>query len=270
MSVSVPHQGSPTANPGRRPPAASLKRLGMEYVDLIYCHRPDPETPVEETVRAMNWVWGARGPGRRQGGAGPVGRTACRCCVSRTPAPPCGHCHQGSARPARRQAAGAGGSSQQGLACRGAQPCAGPACNPWTLALPCHTPPNTAARCAGAGPGHGLLLGHQRVVAGADRGGLGGGRPAGPGWAGCASVCLLLSWLADSRQHAHFWPALLDGSASDAHCLAGVWHTHRNSATPGSISACLQPDCAHAPAASGAGALPTLYIGFLSLMACSC
>ncbi|KAL4420259.1 hypothetical protein ABPG77_003438 [Micractinium sp. CCAP 211/92] len=35
---------------------ASLKRLGLEYVDLIYCHRPDPETPIEETVRAMNWV----------------------------------------------------------------------------------------------------------------------------------------------------------------------------------------------------------------------
>jgi len=35
---------------------ASLKRLQMDYVDLIYCHRPDPSTPIEETVRAMNWV----------------------------------------------------------------------------------------------------------------------------------------------------------------------------------------------------------------------
>lgn len=35
---------------------ASLARLGMDYVDLIYCHRPDPETPIEETVRAMNFV----------------------------------------------------------------------------------------------------------------------------------------------------------------------------------------------------------------------
>lgn len=35
---------------------ASLRRLGLEHVDLVYCHRPDPETPVEETVRAMNWV----------------------------------------------------------------------------------------------------------------------------------------------------------------------------------------------------------------------
>ncbi|XP_024397348.1 probable voltage-gated potassium channel subunit beta [Physcomitrium patens] len=35
---------------------ASLKRLDMSYVDLLYCHRPDPSTPIEETVRAMNWV----------------------------------------------------------------------------------------------------------------------------------------------------------------------------------------------------------------------
>jgi voltage-dependent potassium channel beta subunit len=32
----------------------SLKRLQLEYVDLIFCHRADPETPVEETVRAMH------------------------------------------------------------------------------------------------------------------------------------------------------------------------------------------------------------------------
>ena len=35
---------------------ASLERLQMEYVDLIFCHRPDPETPIEETVRAMHHV----------------------------------------------------------------------------------------------------------------------------------------------------------------------------------------------------------------------
>lgn len=35
-------------------PQASLKRLGMDYVDLLFCHRPDPNTPIEETVRAMN------------------------------------------------------------------------------------------------------------------------------------------------------------------------------------------------------------------------
>ncbi|MBV8500509.1 MAG: aldo/keto reductase [Paucibacter sp.] len=33
---------------------ASLQRLGLEYVDLAYCHRPDPNTPVEETVWAMH------------------------------------------------------------------------------------------------------------------------------------------------------------------------------------------------------------------------
>jgi voltage-dependent potassium channel beta subunit len=32
---------------------ASLRRLGTDYVDLYQCHRPDPATPVEETVRAM-------------------------------------------------------------------------------------------------------------------------------------------------------------------------------------------------------------------------
>ena len=31
----------------------SLKRLKLEYVDLVYCHRPDPETPMEEIVWAM-------------------------------------------------------------------------------------------------------------------------------------------------------------------------------------------------------------------------
>ncbi len=32
----------------------SLKRLQLEYVDLLYCHRPDPNTPLEETVLAMD------------------------------------------------------------------------------------------------------------------------------------------------------------------------------------------------------------------------
>jgi voltage-dependent potassium channel beta subunit len=35
---------------------ASLARLQMEYVDLIFCHRPDIYTPIEETVRAMNYL----------------------------------------------------------------------------------------------------------------------------------------------------------------------------------------------------------------------
>ena len=32
---------------------AALKRLQVDYLDLFFCHRPDPETPIEETVRAM-------------------------------------------------------------------------------------------------------------------------------------------------------------------------------------------------------------------------
>lgn len=34
----------------------SLKRLDYAYVDLLFCHRPDPETPMEEICRAMDWV----------------------------------------------------------------------------------------------------------------------------------------------------------------------------------------------------------------------
>jgi len=34
----------------------SLRRLQMDYVDLLFCHRPDPETPIEETVRAMDII----------------------------------------------------------------------------------------------------------------------------------------------------------------------------------------------------------------------
>ena len=33
---------------------AALKRLQVEHLDLYFCHRPDPETPIEETVRAMS------------------------------------------------------------------------------------------------------------------------------------------------------------------------------------------------------------------------
>lgn len=32
----------------------SLRRLQLDYVDLLFCHRPDPGTPIEETVRAMD------------------------------------------------------------------------------------------------------------------------------------------------------------------------------------------------------------------------
>jgi len=32
----------------------ALRRFDLDYIDLVYCHRPDPETPVEETVWSMH------------------------------------------------------------------------------------------------------------------------------------------------------------------------------------------------------------------------
>jgi voltage-dependent potassium channel beta subunit len=32
----------------------SLDRFGLDFVDLLFCHRPDPDTPIEETVWAMS------------------------------------------------------------------------------------------------------------------------------------------------------------------------------------------------------------------------
>ena len=32
----------------------SLQRMGLDFIDLVYCHRPDPATPIEETVWAMS------------------------------------------------------------------------------------------------------------------------------------------------------------------------------------------------------------------------
>src|ERR1700759_3617292 len=34
----------------------SLTRLGLDYVDIFYSHRPDPDTPLEETLRALDQV----------------------------------------------------------------------------------------------------------------------------------------------------------------------------------------------------------------------
>jgi L-glyceraldehyde 3-phosphate reductase len=34
----------------------SLKRMGLEYVDVFYSHRPDPETPLEETMMALDYA----------------------------------------------------------------------------------------------------------------------------------------------------------------------------------------------------------------------
>ncbi len=35
---------------------AALRRLQVDYLDLYFCHRPDPDTPVEETVRTMDML----------------------------------------------------------------------------------------------------------------------------------------------------------------------------------------------------------------------
>ncbi|HEX6539297.1 MAG TPA: aldo/keto reductase [Candidatus Dormibacteraeota bacterium] len=35
---------------------ASLRRLRVDFLDLIFCHRPDPDTPIEETVYAMHEI----------------------------------------------------------------------------------------------------------------------------------------------------------------------------------------------------------------------
>ena len=34
----------------------ALTRFGLDYVDLVFCHRPDPETPIEETVWSMHMM----------------------------------------------------------------------------------------------------------------------------------------------------------------------------------------------------------------------
>lgn len=54
-------KGNPNANGNSRKHLlegcdASLARLQMKYVDLLYSHRPDPCTPIEETVRAMDFL----------------------------------------------------------------------------------------------------------------------------------------------------------------------------------------------------------------------
>jgi voltage-dependent potassium channel beta subunit len=34
----------------------ALKRFGLDYIDLVFCHRPDPDTPIEETVWSMHMM----------------------------------------------------------------------------------------------------------------------------------------------------------------------------------------------------------------------
>ncbi len=40
---------------------AALKRLQVDYLDLYFCHRPDIDTPIEETVRAMHDLYSGQG-----------------------------------------------------------------------------------------------------------------------------------------------------------------------------------------------------------------
>ena len=35
----------------------SSKRLGLDYVDIFYSHRFDPDTPLEETAGALDYAW---------------------------------------------------------------------------------------------------------------------------------------------------------------------------------------------------------------------
>ena len=48
----------------------SLERLGLDFVDLLFCHRADPNTPIEETVWAMSDIVssGTRSTGARRSG----------------------------------------------------------------------------------------------------------------------------------------------------------------------------------------------------------
>ena len=43
----------------------SLKRLGLEYVDIFYHHRMDPETPLEEAMEALSQIFYFRPDNRK-------------------------------------------------------------------------------------------------------------------------------------------------------------------------------------------------------------
>ena len=40
----------------RRQLRSSLKRTGLDYFDIFYSHRPDPNTPLEETMGALDYI----------------------------------------------------------------------------------------------------------------------------------------------------------------------------------------------------------------------
>lgn len=51
---SGPHAGGLSRRWVTQAAEDSLRRLGTDYIDLFYAHRPDPFTPIEETLRAMD------------------------------------------------------------------------------------------------------------------------------------------------------------------------------------------------------------------------
>ncbi|WP_205697298.1 aldo/keto reductase [Conexibacter sp. SYSU D00693] len=66
LATKVGWQGGLGADHVRRSAAACLERLGVERVDLLYAHKDDPSTPLEETLRALDAVV-------RDGGAAHLG-----------------------------------------------------------------------------------------------------------------------------------------------------------------------------------------------------
>ena len=87
---------------------ASLRRLGVDHIDLYYLHRVDPEVPIEDTVGAMaELVAAGQGrPPRPVGGLGP--RPSAGPWPS-TRSPPCsrsGRCSPGTSRPRSSRPAG--------------------------------------------------------------------------------------------------------------------------------------------------------------------
>jgi hypothetical protein len=140
--------------PRRAPPRpqASLNRMGVDYVDVLFAHRPDPNTPIEETVRAFNHCIDQA---RRRGGGGPE-RSAARGAARRAAAQLQG-CNLG-----RRVCSRGGRCISQAavvsVGCRAPNPDSAKQTAPKSWRTACHT------RLAGLG----FLLGHQRVERGAN------------------------------------------------------------------------------------------------------